>query len=88
MPKGDIEKDDPLGDFFGKGKGKKESIESDSLPEPEIEDDGTMAAQAFLDAVHAKDAAAVRDAFSALSLSMKPPGEDDMEMIPESALEE
>lgn len=83
MAKSDITKDDPLGAILGGGAGKKDDFVAPD-DSPELDDDGTMAAQTLLDAIHAKDAAGVRDAFSALSLSMKPPGEDDMEMAPSS----
>lgn len=79
MAKSDITKDDPLGMLMGKDA-PASSVEEDAAGE----DDGLGAAQALLDAIHAKDAAGVRDAFSALNLTMKPPGEDDMEMTPES----
>jgi len=81
MAKSDISKDDPLGAILGGGKGKDAVIMADDEP---ADDDGTGAAQALIDAIHAKDAAGVRDAFSALNLTMKPPGEDDMEMAPDS----
>lgn len=84
MKQGDIAKDDPLGAFFGGGKGKKPAAVEVDVAEP-ADDEGLGAAQALLDAIHAKDAGGVRDAFSALSLTMSPPGEDDMEMAPESA---
>jgi hypothetical protein len=78
MAKSDITKDDPLGMLMGKDA-PTTPAEEDALGE----DDGLGAAQALLDAIHAKDAAGVRDAFSALNLTVKPPGEDDMEMAPE-----
>jgi hypothetical protein len=79
--KDDILKDDPLGTLMG-GKGKKDVAIVEETPE---DDGGLGAAQALIDAIHAKDAAGVADAFSALNLTMKPPGEDDMEMSPSSA---
>lgn len=75
--KNDLMSADPLGALISADKG----VVDDS--EDPADDEGLGAAQALLDAIHAKDAAGVRDAFSAMSLSMKPPGEDDMNMMPE-----
>jgi len=46
---------------------------------------GHAAAGALIDAIHSKDAAAVYDAMKGMSAFMKPAGEDDMEMAPDSA---
>lgn len=81
-----LEDDDPLGAMFGSEAGKKPaggSLEDAEADVGEV-DDG---AQALIDAVKAGDVAAVRDAFKSLSLNMSLPGEDDMEMTPESGLE-
>lgn len=77
--KSKIAEDDPLGALLGA------AAEDDSSEPAEIEDDGTLDAQALIDAINAGDAAGVRDAFTALNLKMKPPGEDDLEMRPEEA---
>lgn len=74
--KSDLMKDDPLGALMSKDAPVDEPLEDPA------DDEGLGAAQALLDAIHAKDAGGVRDAFSALSLTMKPPGEDDMKMMP------
>lgn len=79
MAKSDITKDDPLGALMGKGA---DVAVIDDIETPADDDLGP--AQALLDAIHAKDAAGVRDAFTALNLSMVPPGEDDMEMAPDA----
>lgn len=78
--KSKIAEDDPLGALLGDVAAEEAADEG-----LEVDDDGTLDAQALIDAIEAKDAAGVRDAFTALSLKMKPPGEDDMEMSPEDA---
>ena len=78
--KSKIAEDDPLGSFLSDAA--SEEAADTGLA---VEDDGTVSAQALIDAINAGDAAGVRDAFSAMSLSMKPPGEDDFEMSPDDA---
>lgn len=72
-----IHDDDPLGML---GKLGEEGPEEDA---EEGDKEGHMAAQAFIDAVHSKDPAAVLDAFRGMSALAKP-GEDDNEMAPSS----
>lgn len=81
--KSSIFESDPLGGTLGKSSGGDSDV-VDDVEAPGV-DDGLGSAQALLDAIHAKDAAGVRDAFSALSLTMTPPGEDDMDMSPSDA---
>ena len=79
-----IHDDDPLGSLMGGKGGLPKGGDEDEGPDDE-EAGGHAAAGALIDAIHSKDAAAVYDAMKGMSAFMKPAGEDDMEMAPDSA---
>jgi hypothetical protein len=77
-----IEEDDPLGAMLiGVAPADEAAKEGE---EHEDESEGHEMAGALIDAIHAKDPAAVYDAMKGLQSFMKPPGEDDEDMPPSS----